>query len=375
MNSIEILKELIKIPSWVDSSTNESGIGMWIYKFLKENTKLKVRKQFLDKKRFNVIATKGIPNLWLGGHMDTVEISNKQQTTFKIEKNKIFGRGSVDMKGGIAAILEAISSLEDVDNVGLFFYCDEEYFFAGMKRFLASFSGKPKLTVIAEPTNLMISNAHRGLIDFRAVVKGKSCHASRPQEGTDAIQSAIFAAKETARILESKYSSKDNGVTTFVVSQIKGGLQVGTNKNKEILYGKGTNIVSDTAEISVDIRTAVVGLKAGKIISLYEKCLKSLGAKLTNVDIKIDLGSLLTPKKKLAVLEGAVFETVGKVGYIPSSQMGYGDGQMFFEKTGFPVVYFGPGPTEMCHKENEFVDIDSLKKTVEVFKKLLQKKP
>lgn len=361
MKSTEILKQLISIPSWVDSKTNELKVGLWIYNYLKKNTDFTLKKQYIGKDRFNIIATKGVPRLWLAGHMDTVEIFNKTQIVPKIKDGKIYGRGTVDMKGGIAAILEAVSDSKLINNVGLLFYCDEEYSFAGMKKFIENLDSKPGLVIVAEPTNLKIANEHRGLVEIDLVVKGKSGHASRPNEGVNAITNAIEAAKQTAKII---------GPTTFVISKIKGGTQVGI-ENGRILYAEGTNIIPDTAEVSIDSRIDNLDLNAEKILKIYQDCLKKLGSETDRENIRANLGSLKTPKTKLKALERVIKKEVGKVQYIPSYDMGYGDGQMIFQKVGCPVVYFGPGPTEMCHKADEYIEVDSLNKTVDIFKKLI----
>ena len=74
MNVIKLTQQLISMPSYLDSETNEKEIGDFIFSYLKQFPYLRVRKQKIEKGRFNIIAkTSGTPHLFLAGHLDTVE--------------------------------------------------------------------------------------------------------------------------------------------------------------------------------------------------------------------------------------------------------------------------------------------------------------
>ena len=138
MNTLQLTKKLISIPSYVGEKNNEKKIGDFIYKYLKQVPFLiKVEKQKVEGARFNVIATDGSkPKLLLIAHMDTVEPRGWQKhNPFRgtIKGNRLYGLGSMDMKGGMAAILSALKSFKKTKDLMLLFYCDEEYDFKGMK--------------------------------------------------------------------------------------------------------------------------------------------------------------------------------------------------------------------------------------------------
>ncbi|MBF8249408.1 MAG: acetylornithine deacetylase or succinyl-diaminopimelate desuccinylase [Candidatus Levybacteria bacterium] len=371
MNTLlELTEELISIPSYVGDNCNEKKIADFIAEYLRKRN-FKVKKQLIASDRYNIIATFGSPRLWLCGHIDTVEPKSPEQLIPEIIDGKIYGLGSVDMKGGIAAILTAINLVEAGSNIGLLFYCDEEYSFAGMRKFLKSFRERPSLVLIAEPTNLGISNAHRGLVELNAVVKGKSGHASRPEEGINAITETVKAISKFSEIINNDYSSTEAGITTCTLSSIKGGTQIGKN-GRQIIYSKNTNSIPDTVEICLDIRPAKINLRGPQVKKLLIKNFDQKGLRLKSIEIKQDFGPLLTPKKSLRTLENILSGELGSCFYLPSQKMGYGDGQLFFEKTKSPVAYLGPGPTEACHKENECVDISSLEKIMLVYKRLIE---
>ena len=148
--------------------------------WLKTNTDFDITKQKLDGGRYNLIASKGNPDLVLLGHTDTVapsEGAKYDQMAAEIHDGKVWGRGSTDMKSGIASVLQALSLSPDTKNVWAMFYADEEYDFLGMKGLIKDYSDiKPKLLVSADGSDLEIGHGCRGLIEFRARVKGVSGH-------------------------------------------------------------------------------------------------------------------------------------------------------------------------------------------------------
>lgn len=367
---VKLTKQLIKIPSYVREEINEVEIATFIFTFLQKQG-LKPYKQYIDEKRFNVMVKKGTPKLWLCAHMDTVESKGKNDVVPKLKIDKLFGLGSVDMKGGLAAILTSVC-LAKPKSIGLLFYCDEEYNFQGMKRFLNNFTEKPELVIIPESTNLQISNAHRGLIELNAIIKGKTGHASRPEEGTNAITQTVLAIDALAKELEINYSDPEVGTTTCTLSRIQGGLQV-SQGNGNIIYAKGTNSIPNTAKIWLDIRPAVAQLRDRKIKQLVSSYIEMFGCSIADMEITEDLGALYTSKNTLQNVERIIQSKLGTVSYLPGRKMGYGDGQLFFEKTNSPVIYFGPGPSETCHKSGEYISILDLKKTVAVLQEVIKK--
>jgi len=92
MNTIQLTRKLVAIPSYVRGKTNEKKIGDFVFNYLKKIPYLKVKKQQLDNGRFNIIAeTVGKPKLLLAGHLDTVEPKTgliKNQFAGSIENNK-----------------------------------------------------------------------------------------------------------------------------------------------------------------------------------------------------------------------------------------------------------------------------------------------
>ena len=140
METIEIIKQLVGVPSWVDGKINEKEIGNWIYDFLKKNSKLIITKQNIGNGRFNILAQNSEKiNVLVTGHMDTVQPNpgwTKNPVKPEIIDDKLYGLGTSDMKSGVAIMLYLATLASLKNNLGFLFYCDEEYDFLGMKAFI-----------------------------------------------------------------------------------------------------------------------------------------------------------------------------------------------------------------------------------------------
>ena len=128
------------------------------------------------------------------GHTDTVQ-SGSDWTYNPLEMteiyNKLYGLGTCDMKGGIAAILKAVL---DTDwnklsyGIKLFFTYDEEIGFEGIKEINSLSIEMPENMIIGEPTNNEIMNGSKGLLELQIEFDGKSAHSSNPEKGVNAIE-------------------------------------------------------------------------------------------------------------------------------------------------------------------------------------------
>lgn len=373
MNIIDLTIKLVSIPSYVSDKTNEVNIAEFIFQYLKQFSFLKVEKQFIDNKRFNIVATTlGKPKLLLAGHMDTVEPKQgwtKNQFGKNIIGNKLYGLGAADMKGGIAAILCSLSKFQKIQGLTLLFYCDEEYDFAGMKYFIANYKRPlPKFAIVAEPSNLKIGNSCRGLIDIKFSVAGKTGHAANPKNGINAI-TKLNEILTNLNIWLQQFGNNQLGEPTMNVAYFKGGLQL-PNQNKLTLGQQGNNI-ADYAETIIDIRTTSNKLRAKQVKQWIVQQIKKQKLSLLNFEVRHDLGSLFTDPKKLLKIESILKQTINMFEYEEAQNNGYGDGQMLQEHLDMDVISLGTSFNNI-HGVNEFVTISSLKQTEKIYTKLLQ---
>jgi len=208
--AISLLKQLINIDS---TYKKEIKLGNFLYKLLKNNG-FEVKKTYVDKSRFNVIAKIGNPKIYLQAHMDTVY----PFIPFSEDGKYIYGRGSCDTKGSIAAMISAALSARnnDVKDFGLIFTTDEETTFDGAKKIVKD-KLKIPFVVVGEPTSLKIINSHYGIIAFKITAKGKAAHSSKPKEGVNALELLLKVVNKISNLKIHKES-------ILTLGQITGGI-------------------------------------------------------------------------------------------------------------------------------------------------------
>lgn len=362
INTFEILKQLISIPSWVDKDINEKEVGNWIYDFLTKNTKLKITKQTIGNNRFNILAQNSNRiDVLVTGHMDTVQPNSgwtKDPVKPVIVGDKLYGLGSSDMKPGVAIMLY-LGTLANLNkNTGFLFYCDEEYDFLGMKKFIKEYKNriKPKLIISLDGEGLQVNNSCRGLIELKVKVQGKAGHAANPKSGVNAITQSFKVINNLKKWLKI-FKSEELGNSTLNIAYMNGG-------------GDQGNIIAQNCEYIVEIRVANENLNARKVKEFITKESEKLGLKIDNIVIRHDLGSWITKKEDLK----EIIKISNKKSVKSSKKSGYIDIQMLWQTFNkVPTFSFGIGEKGMSHKTDEYVKIEGVTKAQKFFEKLLCK--
>lgn len=354
--TLDLAKQLIAIPSWVGTGCYEIKIGEFVYQWLKDNTNLNVLKQPVKDGRFNIIAKGAEPTrTLLVGHIDTVETRSGWETdpwTPVIKNDRLYGLGATDMKGSLAAMLAAVNEAKNTEGLMVLCYIDEEYDFAGMRKFVEEYKSKikPKLAISLDGSYNQIGIGCRGLIELSFKLRGKSGHAGRPELGVNAITVGTNLISKLKRQLATKYCDPILGATTLNLAYIQGGLDIGKGS-----YGRQGNNIADLAEFVLDIRPALPALNAGVVMQLIQDYLKGSKLRLEEMCIRHDLGAWLTNPIELQQL---------KLSGNPEPSLGYIDVQMIWETFGYvPCVTIGAGNLTLAHTPNEYVEIDNLEKT------------
>jgi acetylornithine deacetylase len=193
-----VLVDLIHIdsanPSLVPGSPGEAELGAYLAQLM-ETSGLQVFIHTLAPQRLNVVGilrgSGGGKSLLLNAHMDTVGFEGMTAPlSGKIQNGRVYGRGSQDMKGGLAAMLAAalaVKSLAVPLRGDLIIACvaDEEYASLGTADLVRHYHADA--AIVTEPTDLVIGLAHRGFIWFEVETTGRAAHGSRYTEGIDAI--------------------------------------------------------------------------------------------------------------------------------------------------------------------------------------------
>jgi acetylornithine deacetylase len=179
--------------------------------------------------------TGGGRSLMLNGHLDTVSLADYDGDPLdpQIRDGKMYGRGTFDMKGGIAAMMVAAARATAHGplrgDVILACVADEEYGSSGTEEVLESFTADA--AIVTEPSHLEVTLAHKGFVWFDVEIEGRAAHGSRPELGIDAIAKAghfLVALEELGQRLAQGPAHPLLGVGTVHASVIHGGEEPST---------------------------------------------------------------------------------------------------------------------------------------------------
>lgn len=363
MSTLELTKKLISLPSFVDDKQNEQLVADYICSYVSKNIPwLTVTKQYIGKKRYNIIAKNcDNPSVVFISHMDTVLPQRKGCFVPQIEKNKLYGLGACDMKGGMAASIMAVQNAGPASKAALIFDCDEEYYFKGALAIVNKYTLRPPLVVFPEPTDMQITNGCRGVVEIEFTVKGKTAHAGNPQNGKNAITLSV----QLVSLLEKTIAGNGRIKTTVNLGWLQGGVL----KNEKICVQP--NAVPDTARLILDIRTAKKAINAKKILLLIRQIADRLKIKVEDEKINLDYPPFQSDKKYLKQFEKAVVKTSVPIKYTPLNDTGFFEASFFANNWNCEAVAFGPGNKNTAHAKNEYVNIADLATVEKIFTELI----
>lgn len=301
-------------------------------------------------------------------HLDVVGPGREQwkYPPFKAVQNegKIHGRGSADMKGGITAIVTAIKQLKNSGvrlNGDIIFFAaaGEESDSCGAKRFVRSFDGLDNLAgvIIPEPTDFEVVTAHRGMLWLKITTTGKTAHGSTPELGVNAIASMRAVLNELEHYEIQFGPHKLLGKCSMSINTIAGGQTI--------------NVVPDNCSIGIDIRT-LPGQDHQKIVADFEKTFTKLKGRNPQFDAGL---SVIREVKALETDSSCDFvkDFCSAVGSAKTKAVGFTTDAPHLASLGVPIVIFGPGKPQLCHKANEYIDIADVEKAVEYYKNIILK--
>jgi len=238
----QTLYDLVSInsvnPTLAEGGAGEAQIAAHLVQVM-QSLGMQAHLQEVAPGRFNAVGMRrgsgGGRSLMWNGHIDTVGINGMQQPfTPEIRQGRLYGRGSQDMKGSLAAMLAAVQALDasgiqlagDLIIAGV---ADEEYASLGTEELLRRYTAEA--AIVAEPTEMHIALAHRGFIGFEVETTGHAAHGSRYQEGVDAI---LHMGRFLARLdgLEQELRARPPhplvGPPSLHTSVIRGGTEMST---------------------------------------------------------------------------------------------------------------------------------------------------
>ena len=364
-----LLKELIRAESTAENG-ELAAADVLCSEFRRAGVECRIDSWNLN--RANVIArVKSAgrrPGLLFGCHLDVVgpgEAAWMHPPFSAVEADgKIYGRGAVDMKGGIAAaaaaILRVVASGRQLQgDVILAALAGEETDSSGAERFVAHRDELPEFAgvVVPEPTGLEVVTAHRGLLWLEATTTGKAAHSSTPHLGVNAIASMRLILNELENYNVSGETHELLGRCTMSINTISG--------------GKALNVVPDRCTLGIDIRT-LPGQDHRKILADLQALLARLKAMHSDFDAGVSVLRWLEPLETDSRC-GFVRDFCGSVGAEQIMPIGYTTDGPYFASLGAPVVIFGPGKPELCHKPDEYIEIGELQRAAEQYENIILK--
>ena len=308
------------------------------------------------------------PALLFACHLDVVGPGEADWThppfTAVESDGKIYGRGSTDMKGGIAAAVTAIGNIigsgrKLQGDIVFTAVAGEETDSCGAERFIATQKELPEFlgVIIPEPTDFSVVTAHRGMLWLEIVTKGKSAHGSAPELGINAITSMRHFLNELENYDIAVKHHELLGRCSMSVNTISG--------------GKTLNVVPDKCSTGIDIRT-IPGQSHQDIIADLEKIFTKL--KSENPKFEADI-SVIRQVQSLETDNGCDFvgDFCSCLGINETTAVGFTTDGPCFSVLGAPVIIFGPGKPELCHKPDEYIDIADIDKAIEQYKNIILK--
>ena len=302
--------------------------------------------------------------LCLTGHLDVVPLGSRAWTknpfSGESDGDRLYGRGTSDMKAGIAAILLAVSNLKnhlkETPGIVLVFTAAEEGGCIGSQHLIRTqLLGKAGAMIVGEPTANYPYVGHKGSLKFHARFRGVSAHGSMPELGVNAIYRACHGI---SRLEKFEFDVKPHPVMG------KPTLNVGTMEG-----GNTVNSVPDSAAFGVDIRT-VQGMDHGKLLGVMREIL----GKETELDVFSDMPPVWTEPKQAWVQR--VFEVAAKtLGEKPEPRAqtyNTDAGNLLQAYRGAPTVILGPGEPKQAHQTDEYVSMERIRQSVAIYEELIR---
>jgi acetylornithine deacetylase len=316
--------------------------------------------------------------IMLSGHTDVVPVDDQDWHTdpFKLtaKDDRLYARGSCDMKSFIAVVLTLIPELADRrlrTPIHLSFSYDEEVGCLGARRLIDVLGGRPhrpKLCIVGEPTMMQVGVGHKGKHVYRCHVHGHEAHSSLVHQGVNAIEAA---AEIVAHLKGMARRKRDHGPFDPDFDPPYSSIHTGL-----IHGGTALNIVPKDCEFDFEIRPLPGDDVAGLIAELRDfaatKLLPEMHAVQPGTGIAIDdvsaAPALDTPLD--AEVTQLAASLTGENGTI---KVPFGTEGGLFSAAGIPTIICGPGSIDQAHKPDEFVALDQIARCEAFLRRLIDR--
>jgi acetylornithine deacetylase len=269
----------------------------------------------------------------------------------RIDDGRMYGRGSQDMKSGVAAMLGAAAALAPTWTRGKLIVAgviDEEYESAGAEALVKKW--KADAAIVTEPTDLQLAVAHKGFAWLEITTRGRAAHGSRPAEGRDAIMRmgrVLAALEERDRELQARPPAGLQGVASLHASIVSGGREL--------------SVYPDQCVLQMERRT-VTGEEGKAPLAEVEAILTRLRAKDAQFEASVRLMTSRPPyslNASHALPQALAAALMGRKLYAMPAGASFWTDAAILAAAGIPSVLFGPAGAGL-HSVEEYVELDSV---------------
>lgn len=310
----------------------------------------------------------GERTLLFAGHLDTVGVEGMVHAPFdpKVSEGRIYGRGSSDMKGGVAAMCAA--AVRSVVGgaahcrVIVAAVCDEEYESLGMRALVAS-GLTADAAILTEPTRLAIAPTHRGFAWLTLRFRGTAAHGSRYDLGVDAISHAGLFLAELAAFDADELTRRTHpllGRASVHASTIAG--------------GEGFSTYPGECVLQIERRT-LPGESAEQVIEEVRALLARVGERTPALAASVELATAQSPSEvgDSEPIVRALAAALGASGSPARIEgMSAWTDAAILNEAGIPAVCFGPGDIGMAHAAEEFVEVSEIERATTVLERVVR---
>jgi succinyl-diaminopimelate desuccinylase len=380
---VELTRDLIKIDSVIrpETGNTEAKVVKFITEWIRRELKLEPEINEVVPGRENIIlkidSGKSGRTLMFEGHTDVVSegirsLWKHEPFAAEIEDGRIYGRGSCDMKAGLAVNLLTVktllkSGLEFKGKIVLGILCDEEDLMLGVQDFIKQgHADNIDACLVSEPEENQLCISMKGALRIKLNIHGKMAHGAMPLTGINPntrLAWIILAFQEYEESLKEKFGEDEYlgwPSVTFTVIQ-----------SPPPPEPPQLNVMPGEAVAYIDIRT-VPGQNHMEIKESLGKILKDLGSQDPDFNVTMDYLAdkpvvSMEKDEPIVLLAADVYKDITGKNPVYNGVPGATDGTYLRDIKGIPCLVNGPGPRHIPHQTDEYVEIDELIESLKLY--------
>ena len=366
---VRICQELVRIKS-VNPPGDELPAAEYVAFTLKK-AGLEVELISHNTTRASVLArlksSRKTPSLLFNGHLDTVPVGTEKWThdpfQAEIADGRIWGRGTADMKGGLAALMVAAKTLSEVglplqgDLILAATAGEETDSLGGTSIATRPNLGPVQAVVIPEPSYNNIYVAEKGALWLELTTRGKTAHGSMPEMGQNAIMMMLTFVNELVKMNVPYEEHPLLGGFTQSINTMTGGVK--------------TNVVPDSCVATVDMRT-VPGQDHQAIVKQVEDLIARLNDRMPDFKASVRIANdripiETSPQEPVVQSFADVVAEVTGHRPVPKGVRYYTDAAAFVPALKTPMIICGPGDAKLAHQPDEYVEVSKLIEAAKIY--------